>query len=133
MGNRLWDRDNGVHHIIIGVLIPIGKRIINCFVGVPILTRRVAKFDGGEAAAVCFMEDSLQGWICLVGGGVPRVKFFEGEDVRGCKNPYRVRNYLFGGNMGPAQLSGLPGTVQDGKIASQASRPGSLGCRINCR
>ena len=91
MGNRYYR----VHHIIIGVFFAIFKRIVNGIVCVPILARRVAKFDGGEAPAVRFMEERLEGQVCLGGCLLPCVKFLEGE-YDGCReNANRVRNNLF--------------------------------------
>ena len=69
------DRNNGVDRIAISVIIPIGKRIIDGIVGIPILSRRASKFNGYEAAAICLLDEHLQGRICLGGSGFPRVKF----------------------------------------------------------
>jgi hypothetical protein len=91
----LGNRDYRVHHIIISVFLAIFKCIVNGIVCVTILARRVVKFNGGEAPAVRFMEECLEGRVRLGGCLLPCVEFLEGEYVGRRKNANRVRNDLF--------------------------------------
>ena len=78
-----------------GLGLAIFKRIVNGIVCVTILARRVAKFDGGEAPAVRFMEECLEGQVHLGGCLLPCVEFLEGDYVGRRENANRVRNNLF--------------------------------------
>ncbi len=87
--------DYRVHRIIIGVFLALFKCIVNSIVCVTILARCVAKFNGGEAPAIRFMEERLEGRVRLGGCLLPCVKFLEGEYVGRRKNANRVCNNLF--------------------------------------
>jgi hypothetical protein len=80
-GCRLRDQDGCVDNVVIGVVIRCFKCVVDGVVGVTMLPRRGAELDRRKTTPLCFLKEHFEGRIRLGGGGFPRVKFLEGEDV----------------------------------------------------